>query len=169
MQGFTQKQDGLVNASDIAKTRVENPKDYLKRDQEVWVKVISTAGGRIRLSMRDVDQKSGKDLVPMGKAVEGKFHRHYILCILQPLNSSRYDWAAKNYFSLGSTTFVLTLLFKLTLRLCFTTGTSQRSGNPQRNLNMRMDRMTEILGHRGQQGICGPSGYPGPVRHQDHR
>lgn len=68
-----QKQDGLVNASDIAKTRVENPKDHLKRDQEVWVKVISMAGGRIRLSMRDVDQKTGVDLVPMGKANEGEF------------------------------------------------------------------------------------------------
>ena len=60
-----------MNASDIAKTRIENPKDHLKRDQEVWVKVISMAGGRIRLSMRDVNQKTGTDLVPMGKAVEG--------------------------------------------------------------------------------------------------
>lgn len=71
LQGFVQKQDGLVNAGDIAKTRVDNPKDYLKRDQEVWVKVISMAGGRIRLSMRDVDQKTGVDLVPMGQAGEG--------------------------------------------------------------------------------------------------
>lgn len=65
MQGFRTKHDGLVNAGDIAKTRVENPKDVLKRDQEVFVKVISMAGGRIRLSMRDVDQKTGKDMVPM--------------------------------------------------------------------------------------------------------
>lgn len=72
MQGFTSKQDGLVNAGDISKTRVENPKDCLKRDQDVWVKVISLAGGRIRLSMRDVDQQSGRDLVPMGKPGEGE-------------------------------------------------------------------------------------------------
>jgi ATP-dependent RNA helicase DHX8/PRP22 len=72
LQGFTSKQDGLVNAGDISKTRVENPKDYLKRDQDVWVKVISLAGGRIRLSMRDVDQQSGRDLVPMGKPGDGR-------------------------------------------------------------------------------------------------
>lgn len=60
-----------MNAGDIAKTRVDNPKDFLKRDQEVWVKVISLAGGRIRLSMRDVDQKTGTDLVPMGQAADG--------------------------------------------------------------------------------------------------
>ena len=60
-----------MNAGDIAKTRVDNPKDHLKRDQEVWVKVISLAGGRIRLSMRDVDQKTGVDMVPMGSAANG--------------------------------------------------------------------------------------------------
>lgn len=71
MQGFAGKPEGLVNAGDIAKTRVDNPKDHLKRDQEVWVKVISLAGGKIRLSMRDVDQKTGQDLVPMGKLSAG--------------------------------------------------------------------------------------------------
>lgn len=71
MQGFRSKIDGLVNAADISRTRVENPKDVVKRDQQVWVKVISMAGGRLRLSMRDVDQKSGKDLVPMTKPGEG--------------------------------------------------------------------------------------------------
>lgn len=72
LQGFRTKQDGLVNAGDILKTRVDNPKDVLKRDQEVWVKVISLAGGRLRLSMRDVDQKTGRDLIPMGKPGTGE-------------------------------------------------------------------------------------------------
>ena len=90
LQGFTQKQDGLVNASDIAKTRIENPKDHLKRDQEVWVKVISMAGGRIRLSMRDVDQKTGVDLVPMGKANEGGANFCLLaLAILKATQTSR--------------------------------------------------------------------------------
>ena len=71
-QGFRTKQDGLVNAGDILKTRVDNPKDVLKRDEEVWVKVISLAGGRLRLSMRDVDQKTGRDLIPMGKPGTGE-------------------------------------------------------------------------------------------------
>ena len=60
-----------MNAADISRTRVENAKDVVKRDQQVWVKVISTAGGRLRLSMRDVVQKTGKDLVPMTKPGEG--------------------------------------------------------------------------------------------------
>lgn len=71
MQGFRSKIDGLVNIGDIARTRVENPKDYVKRDQQVWVKVISMSGGRLRLSMRDVDQNTGKDLLPAARAGEG--------------------------------------------------------------------------------------------------
>ena len=71
MQGFRSKVDGLVNVGDIARTRVENPKDYVKRDQQVWVKVISLAGGRLRLSMRDVDQKTGKDLLAASRQGEG--------------------------------------------------------------------------------------------------
>ena len=89
LQGFRTKQDGLVNAGDILKTRVDNPKDVLKRDQEVWVKVISLAGGRLRLSMRDVDQKTGRDLIPMGKPGTGERLRIYaggakVLCVWLP-------------------------------------------------------------------------------------
>ena len=36
----------------------------MKRGQDVWVKVISTAGQKISLSMRDVDQATGADLLP---------------------------------------------------------------------------------------------------------
>lgn len=36
----------------------------VKRGQDVWVKVISTAGQKISLSMRDVDQATGADLLP---------------------------------------------------------------------------------------------------------
>jgi ATP-dependent RNA helicase DHX8/PRP22 len=39
----------------------------VKRGQDVWVKVISTSGQRLSLSMRDVDQSSGEDLLPMGR------------------------------------------------------------------------------------------------------
>ena len=40
-------------------------RDVVNRGQEVWVKVVSLAGSRTALSMKDVDQKSGKDLMPM--------------------------------------------------------------------------------------------------------
>lgn len=47
--------------------RVGNVKDVVKRGQDVWVKVISTSGQRLSLSMRDVDQATGQDLLPMGR------------------------------------------------------------------------------------------------------
>ena len=39
----------------------------MKRGQEVWVKVLSMAGSRLSLSMRDVDQETGKDLLPSAR------------------------------------------------------------------------------------------------------
>jgi ATP-dependent RNA helicase DHX8/PRP22 len=59
--------EGLVHVSQIATRRVGNAKDVVKRDQEVYVKVISVSGNKLSLSMRDVDQNSGKDLLPLKK------------------------------------------------------------------------------------------------------
>ncbi len=65
---------GLVYAAHVSKTRVEKPKDAgVRPGQRVYVKVISignrgVAGGAgeggVMLSMKDVDQNSGKDLMP---------------------------------------------------------------------------------------------------------
>ncbi|XP_059655400.1 probable pre-mRNA-splicing factor ATP-dependent RNA helicase DEAH5 [Cornus florida] len=60
--------EGLVHVSQIATRRVVNAKDIVKRDQEVFVKVISVSGQKLSLSMRDVDQNSGKDLLPLKKS-----------------------------------------------------------------------------------------------------
>ena len=57
---------GLVHISNIATRRIQNPRDEVARGQEVWVKVISMTGTRMSLSMRDVDQRTGEDLTPMG-------------------------------------------------------------------------------------------------------
>ncbi|XP_008808919.1 probable pre-mRNA-splicing factor ATP-dependent RNA helicase DEAH5 isoform X1 [Phoenix dactylifera] len=62
--------EGLVHVSQIANKRVANAKDAVKRDQEAFVKVISVSGQKLSLSMRDVDQKTGKDLLPMRKNSE---------------------------------------------------------------------------------------------------
>ncbi|XP_038890443.1 probable pre-mRNA-splicing factor ATP-dependent RNA helicase DEAH5 [Benincasa hispida] len=59
--------EGLVHVSQIATRRISNAKDVVKRDQEVFVKVISVSGQKLSLSMRDVDQHSGKDLLPLKK------------------------------------------------------------------------------------------------------
>jgi len=45
------------------------PRDALSTGQQVWVKVISIAGQRVGLSMKDCDQRSGRDLVPSRQAV----------------------------------------------------------------------------------------------------
>ncbi|KAJ6748869.1 hypothetical protein OIU79_029870 [Salix purpurea] len=63
--------EGLVHVSQIATRRLGNAKDAVKRDQEVYVKVISISGNKLSLSMRDVDQDSGKDLLPLKKRDEG--------------------------------------------------------------------------------------------------
>lgn len=62
--------EGLVHVSQIASRRVVNAKEVVKRDQEVYVKVISFSGQKLSLAMRDVDQKTGKDLLPMRRSSE---------------------------------------------------------------------------------------------------
>ncbi|KAG6431691.1 hypothetical protein SASPL_109773 [Salvia splendens] len=60
--------EGLVHVSQLATRRISNAKDVVKRDQEVYVKVISVSGSNLSLSMRDVDQNSGKDLLPLKRS-----------------------------------------------------------------------------------------------------
>ncbi|KAL5821242.1 hypothetical protein ACOSQ3_023124 [Xanthoceras sorbifolium] len=62
--------EGLVHVSQMATRRISNAKDVVKRDQEVYVKVISVSGQKLSLSMRDVDQNTGKDLLPLKKSSE---------------------------------------------------------------------------------------------------
>ncbi|XP_024531456.1 probable pre-mRNA-splicing factor ATP-dependent RNA helicase DEAH5 [Selaginella moellendorffii] len=67
LNGSFDDAEGLVHKSEMASRRVEHAKDVVKRGQEVWVKVVSLKGGTMSLSMRDVDQESGDDLVPILK------------------------------------------------------------------------------------------------------
>ncbi|XP_012454952.1 probable pre-mRNA-splicing factor ATP-dependent RNA helicase DEAH5 [Gossypium raimondii] len=60
--------EGLVHVSQMASRRIPNAKDVVKRDQEVYVKVISISGQKLSLSMRDVDQNTGRDLLPLKKS-----------------------------------------------------------------------------------------------------
>ncbi|KAL0426885.1 UNVERIFIED_CONTAM: putative pre-splicing factor ATP-dependent RNA helicase DEAH5 [Sesamum latifolium] len=62
--------EGLVHVSQMANRRIANAKDVVKRDQEVYVKVIPVSGNKLSLSMRDVDQNSGKDLLPLKRTEE---------------------------------------------------------------------------------------------------
>mmetsp|Transcript_12824 Transcript_12824/g.38739 ORF Transcript_12824/g.38739 Transcript_12824/m.38739 type:complete len:1220 (-) Transcript_12824:544-4203(-) len=68
LQGMRQRAEGLVHVSEISKTRANSAREVLNRGQECWVKVmrVSTVGGKqqLSLSMRDVDQVTGQDLLP---------------------------------------------------------------------------------------------------------
>lgn len=55
----------MVHVSNIQQgARANSATDLLSRGQNVKVKVMSVAGNRIGLSMKDVDQGSGRDLTP---------------------------------------------------------------------------------------------------------
>lgn len=56
---------GMVHVSNIQSgARANSASDLLSRGQPVKVKVVSIAGSRVGLSMKDVDQASGRDLTP---------------------------------------------------------------------------------------------------------
>jgi polyribonucleotide nucleotidyltransferase len=55
--------DGLVHVSEIKNERVENVRDVLSEGQEVKVKLMEVdPRGKVRLSMRLVDQETGAEL-----------------------------------------------------------------------------------------------------------
>jgi polyribonucleotide nucleotidyltransferase len=60
---FFGKRDGLVHVSQIESRRLNHPSDVLKEGQEVWVKLLGFDDrGKVRLSMKIVDQTTGEEL-----------------------------------------------------------------------------------------------------------
>jgi polyribonucleotide nucleotidyltransferase len=60
---FMPGKDGLVHVSEIKNERVENVRDILSEGQEVKVKLLEVdQRGKVRLSMRLVDQETGEEL-----------------------------------------------------------------------------------------------------------
>jgi ATP-dependent RNA helicase DHX8/PRP22 len=59
--------EGLVHVSNISSARLGSAKEAVERGQEVWVKVVSVSGGKLGLSIRDVDQATGRDLLDLEK------------------------------------------------------------------------------------------------------
>ncbi len=65
---FFGKRDGLVHVSQIENRRLNHPSDVLKEGQEVWVKLLGFDDrGKVRLSMKVVDQETGKEAAPEEK------------------------------------------------------------------------------------------------------
>ncbi|RLN53802.1 hypothetical protein BBJ29_008484 [Phytophthora kernoviae] len=66
LDGFgREKKEGLVHVSNLSTSRVSNVKEFINRGDRVKVKLISISGVKLSMSMRDVDQKTGQDLMPM--------------------------------------------------------------------------------------------------------
>ncbi|XP_072029545.1 ATP-dependent RNA helicase DHX8-like [Amphiura filiformis] len=65
LEGLKRRCEGLVHISELRREgRVADVNDVVARGQKVKVKVLSIAGTKIRLSMKDVDQNTGEDLNP---------------------------------------------------------------------------------------------------------
>ena len=72
IHGVKGKVDGLVHVSALVEgQRVNHPSDLVSRGQPVKVKVIKIEGTRIGLSMKDVDQETGRDLAPQARIQSG--------------------------------------------------------------------------------------------------
>ncbi|WP_120500341.1 polyribonucleotide nucleotidyltransferase [Roseovarius sp. EL26] len=65
---FFGKRDGLVHVSQIENRRLNHPSDVLKEGQEVWVKLLGFDDrGKVRLSMKVVNQETGEEAAPEAK------------------------------------------------------------------------------------------------------
>ncbi|KAI0756399.1 P-loop containing nucleoside triphosphate hydrolase protein [Daedaleopsis nitida] len=65
LEGVAGRVEGMVHVSNIQQgARANSAADLLSRGQPVKVKVMSVAGSRVGLSMKDVDQATGRDLTP---------------------------------------------------------------------------------------------------------
>ncbi|PGH35675.1 ATP-dependent RNA helicase DHX8/PRP22 [[Emmonsia] crescens] len=72
LQGVKGKVDGLVHVSAMQDgARVNHPSDLVSKGQPVKVKVNTIQGSRIGLSMKEVDQVTGRDLVPQKRIASG--------------------------------------------------------------------------------------------------
>ncbi|MFC4626432.1 polyribonucleotide nucleotidyltransferase [Daeguia caeni] len=68
---FFGPRDGLVHISQLAADRVAKTTDVVKEGQKVWVKLMGfDERGKVRLSMKVVDQTTGKEIVAEKKKEE---------------------------------------------------------------------------------------------------
>ncbi|WP_425099887.1 polyribonucleotide nucleotidyltransferase [Tropicibacter sp. S64] len=68
---FFGKRDGLVHVSQIENRRLNHPSDVLKEGQDVKVKLLGFDDrGKVRLSMKCVDQETGEEIVQEKKTKE---------------------------------------------------------------------------------------------------
>jgi ATP-dependent RNA helicase DHX8/PRP22 len=72
LQGVRGSPSGLIHVSAIQEgARVNHPSDLLSRGQSIKVKVVKMENNKLSLSMKEVDQVSGQDLVPSRRIASG--------------------------------------------------------------------------------------------------
>lgn len=70
---FFGAKDGLVHISQLADQRVAKTTDVVKEGDKVWVKLLGfDERGKVRLSMKVVDQATGKELVKEAKEADAE-------------------------------------------------------------------------------------------------
>ncbi len=68
---FFGPKDGLVHVSQMANKRIGHPKEMVKEGDKVWVKLMGfDERGKVRLSMKVVDQATGKEIEGAEAAAE---------------------------------------------------------------------------------------------------
>jgi polyribonucleotide nucleotidyltransferase len=68
---FFGAKDGLVHISQLAAERVQKTTDVVKEGDKVWVKLLGfDERGKVRLSMKVVDQETGKEVAEKTEAAE---------------------------------------------------------------------------------------------------
>ncbi|XP_046833694.1 ATP-dependent RNA helicase DHX8 [Vespa crabro] len=66
LEGLRRRWEGLVHISQLRREgRVASASDVVTRGQKVLVKVLNVGGQKVSLSMKDVDQETGRDLNPV--------------------------------------------------------------------------------------------------------
>ncbi len=97
LQGVEGSPSGLIHVSAIQEgARVNHPSDLLSRGQPIKVKVVKMDNNKVSLSMKEVDQVSGQDLVPSRRIASG--------ANMERLNGLPTD---DDYGSMGSTVPVI--------------------------------------------------------------
>lgn len=77
IEGLRRRWEGLVHISQLRREgRVTNVQEVVQRGQKVRVKVLSVAGQKVSLSIKDVDQDTGEDLNP---AIANASNRLYVM------------------------------------------------------------------------------------------
>jgi polyribonucleotide nucleotidyltransferase len=75
---FLGSRDGLVHVSEISRERVAKVADVLKQGDTVKVKVLGFDDrGKVKLSMKQVDQATGEDISAQIEAEKAERKRHH--------------------------------------------------------------------------------------------